>query len=409
MAFWKRLFGADPGLTRDRDMFDARAWGGASSISTYGQVVTADTGLSLDVVQGCLEALGGSVSTISFKLFERGSDSTRREAVEHPLYSVLHDRPNATQTAQEFRDEQQRHLAYYRNAYALILSDGSAPVTGLLPIHPSRLIRIEREPDGTLWYEFRGLGTGATERIRGDMMWHLRKAPLTVDGLMGRPVYETARETIGRALAVEGYGTTWFENSGQSGGVLKHPGGFKTAEDREAFLENWRSGRRGRNAHSDRLLTHGVDYVPFSVKNNEAQFLETMKHNELKICRIWQMPPHRAGILEESQYANIEQQSIDYVMYTLAPYIAAWEQGVSRDLLVGRERERYFAEFNVASLLRGDIAARYAAYAVARQWGWLSVNDIRKLENQAPVAGGDEYLRPMNMDPVGGAGGKDAP
>lgn len=408
MAFWQRLFGGDPELTRDRDMWGARAWGGSSYVSTSGQIVTAETTLSLDAVQGCLEALGGSVSTISFKLFERGENGARREATEHPLYRVLHDRPNASQTAQEFRDEQQRHLAYYRNCYALILSDGSAPVTGLLPIHPSRVSRIERDGDGTVWYEVRGLGTGATERIRGDMMWHLRKAPLTVDGLAGRPVFETARETIGRALAVEDYGSLWFNNSGLSGGVLKHPGGFKSVEDREAFLENWRAGRRGPNAHSDRLLTHGVDYVPYSVKNNEAQFLETMKHNELKICRIWQMPPHRAGILEESQYANIEQQSIDYVMYTLAPYISAWEQGVSRDLLVGQERERYFAEFNVSSLLRGDIAARYAAYAVARQWGWLSVNDIRKLENQMPVTGGDEYLRPLNMSPVG-AGGQNAP
>jgi HK97 family phage portal protein len=386
-----------------RDAWDGRWWGGEVIQSLAGQVVTNDTALQLDVIQSVLERLAGTVSTLPLMVFERTGEDSRRVAREHPLYRVLHTAPNRRQTAQEYRDEQQRHLAWWRNAYARIVP-GEDPIDELDPIHPSRVTRVERGSDGWVYYTVQRLAPAMGHDIyREDEIWHIRKAPLTPDGLRGRPVWETARETIGKAQAVEAFGALYFANGGSGGGVLKHPGTFKSKEDEQDFLRSWREGGSGLNRHRDRLLKYGVDYDRFTVNNDEAQFLETLKEVGVKLCRLWNMPPHLVGMLDKATFSNIEQQSIEYVVHTLAPWIAAWEQAAARDLLIGADRERYFVEFNVAGLLRGDFKTRWQAYAWGRQWGWLSINDVRRLENMDPVADGDAYLQPLNMVPAGSA------
>lgn len=388
----------------DRNVSDARWWGGHNPVSLSGQVVNHETAHQLDVVQAVLERLAGTISTLPLMVFERTADDTRRVAKDHPLYRVLHSRPNRRQTAQEFRDEQQRHLAWWRNAYARIVP-GETPVDQLEPIHPSRVLKIERAADGWVYYTVQRLGSAAgADVLREDEIWHIRKAPLTPDGLRGIPVWETARETFGRAQAVEAFGALYFANGGSGGGILKHPGGFQDTEKRREFLEAWREGGTGLNRHKDRLLLHGVEYQPFTVQNDEAQFLETLKEVSAKVCRLWNMPPHLVGMLDKATFSNIEQQSIEYVVHTLAPWIAAWEQAAARDLLIGEDQDRYFVEFNVAGLLRGDFKTRWQAYAWGRQWGWLSINDIRRLENMDPIGPeGDDHLQPLNMVPAGQA------
>lgn len=402
MAFFDRIMLAAGYMPLPAD--DPRAWADskANPVAQSGVVVTQASALQLGVIQAVQEVLAGSISTLPFMIFERMADGSKRAATELPIYKILHTRPNSRQTAQEFRDEQQRHLCVWRNCYARIESEGGLPISGLDPIHPERVAKIERMPDGRIYYTINPVGTGAIETLRDDEIWHIRKAPLTLDGLRGMPVWETGREEIGRALAVEYYGARFFRNSGKAGGVLKHPGRFNTKADRDDFWEAWRMRSTGEMQHSDRLLTHGVEYVPANLSNDEAQFIETLRQCEVKIARLWQMPPHRVGILDRATNNNIEAQGIDYVVHTLAPWVAAWEQGASRDLLIGDQQDRYFAEFNVAGLLRGDIMSRYRAYAQGRQWGWLSVNDIHKLENMAGIGeSGDRYLEPINMRQAG--------
>ena len=153
------------------------------------------------------------------------------------------------------------------------------------------------------------------------------------------------------------------------------------------------------------MLLNGVKYARQAVANDESQFLETLKEVSIKLCRLWNMPPHMAGILDKATFSNIEQQSTEYVVYTLAPYIAGIEQAAWFDLLIGEDQDEYFVEFNVAGLLRGDFKTRMMGYAQGRQWGWLSVNDIRRLENQPGIGPeGDQYLVPLNMGPAGAAG-----
>lgn len=394
------------GFEPKRDLAQERFWtsGASGGTSLAGPWVGAETGLQHWAVQAVLEALAGPVSTLPLMVFERLDDDRRRPAREHPLFRVLHRAPNARQTAQEYRDEQERHLAWWRNAYALIqpASDGG-PVGALEIIHPSRVKEVRRGADGRIYYTVTRLAPALGEdTYRDDQIHHIRKAPLTTDGLRGRPVWETGRETIGRAMAVEEYGALYFRNGGSGGGTLEHPGSFRDKAQQDEFLEAWRSGGSGLSRHRDRLLLHGVKYTPFKVNNDEAQFLETKKQVGYEIAGLWNMPPHRAGMLDRATNNNIEQQSLEFVMYALGPDLAAIEQAMSRDLLVGGEQDRFFIEFNVAGLLRGDLKARWAAYFQGRQGGWLSINDVRRLENMDPIGpDGDVYETALNMKPAG--------
>jgi HK97 family phage portal protein len=368
--------------------------------TTAGLYVDDTSGAKHWAVRASQEALAGPISTLPFMVFERLEGDKRRPAREHPLFKVLHSRPNRRQTAQEFRDEQQRHLAWWRNAYAIIRPAGDGyPVGELETVHPSRVWRVERGTDGWVYYWINRLAPATGYDVfREDDILHLRKAPLTRDGLRGVPVWESDGETIGKALAVEQFGALYFANGGAGGGVLEHPGNFRSKEDEQSFLDAWRAGGTGSNRHKDRLLKFGVKYSRNTVQNDEAQFLETKKQAGYEVASIWNMPPHRVGMLERATNNNIEQQSIEFVVYTLAPWISAWEQGATRDLLIGQDQDRFFIEFNVAGLLRGDLKTRWAAYATGRQWGWLSVNDILRLENMNPIGEqGDVYLQPSNM------------
>ncbi len=386
-----------------RSPFDGRYWGDTAATSFSGELVNAETAAQLDVVQAVQERLAGTISTLPLMVFERDGAGGKRPAVDHPLYELLHDGPNVRQTSQEFFDDLARHLSFWRNSYCLITPGADRAIGALEPVHPSRMVKIERQLDGRVYYTFSRLAPQVgQDTYRDDEVWHIRKAPLTPDGLRGQYMWETSRETFGKALAVEKFGALYFRNGGSGGGVLEHPGSFKDKEQQESFLDAWRNGGNGLNRHKDRLLLYGVQYKPFSVNNDEAQFLETLKEVSVKLCRLWNMPPHMVGMLDRATFSNIEQQSVEFVMYTIAPWIEGIEQAAQRDLLLGDDRSRYFVEFNVAGLMRGDFQTRMQGYAWGRQWGWLSVNDIRALENLPSIGeAGDVYLQPMNMVPAG--------
>jgi HK97 family phage portal protein len=386
------------------DPFNPRFWGAAVGTSASGQAVTAESALQLDVVQSVLERLGGTISTLPLQVFRRTGDETREVARDHPLYKVLHSHPGPGWTPQLFRDEQARGLAFYRNDLSIIrpAADGG-PVGSLERVHWSRVQRVRRGADGRIYYDVRRLGMAAgVDTYRDDEVWHVKKAPLTSDGLIGQPVYQTAREVLATAQAVREFGNLYFANGGSGGGFFKHPSNFKTVDERDRFLETLRAGGTGLNRHRDRLLLNGVEYQQNKVANDESQFIETRKLAAADVARIWVMPPHMVGIMDNATFTNIEQQSIEFVVYTLGPWISAIEQSAALDLLVGADQDEYFVEMNVAGLLRGDIQARYKGYAQARQWGWFSVNDIRRMENMPPIGdAGDIYLSPTNMTPAG--------
>jgi HK97 family phage portal protein len=346
-----------------------------------------------------------------------GADGSRTPLPNHPLTRLL-NRPNPRTKRSELIGEISWHVAYWRNAYCVIHpgSDPSADNYGageLEILHPRRLALVERRADGHVYYTFNPPATivqGAqlqAQTYRDDQIWHLRGLPLREDGLLGEPIWESAREVFGRAIAVHDYGNIWFANSGQTGGIIEHPGNFKDKEDKREFLDTWRQSSVGRNRHRDKLLTHGAKYSALKVTNAEAQLLETEKASDTDIFGLFGFPPHLAARLDRSTNNNIEQQSLDFAR-GLTPIATIIEEGAERDLLLD-EGSGLIVEFNFWALLRADIKTRYSAYMIGRQGEWLSANDILRLENMSPRKdpGGDDYKNPVtkNSGADTGAGG----
>ena len=228
---------------------------------------------------------------------------------------------------------------------------------------------------------------------------------LGFDGLVGYSPIAMAKNAIGMAIACEEYGAKFFANGATPGGILEHPG---TIKDPQRVRESWQNTFGGSgNANKVAVLEEGMKYTPISISPEQAQFLETRKFQINEIARIFRVPPHMVGDLEKSSFSNIEQQSLEFVKYTLEPWLVRWEQSMIRALVSNSEKAAYFIKFNVDGLLRGDYQSRMNGYAIGRQNGWMSANDIRELENLDRIPaeeGGDLYLINGNMTKLKDAG-----
>jgi len=228
---------------------------------------------------------------------------------------------------------------------------------------------------------------------------------LGFDGLVGYSPIAMAKNSIGMAIACEEYGAKFFANGATPGGILEHPGVVK---DPDKVRDSWNAAFGGSsNSNKVAVLEEGMKYTPISISPEQAQFLETRKFQIDEIARIFRIPPHMIGDLEKSSFSNIEQQSLEFVKYTLDPWVCRWEQSMQRALLTQDEKKEYFFKFNVDGLLRGDYQSRMNGYATGRQNGWMSANDIRELENLDRIPaedGGDLYLINGNMTKLADAG-----
>ena len=299
-------------------------------------------------------------------------------------------------------------LLLWGNAYAQIIRNGKGEVIALYPLMPNRMV-VDRDIHGQLYYQYTRSTEeaptmkGVTVNLPPSDVLHI--PGLGFDGLVGYSPIAMAKNAIGMAIACEEYGAKFFANGAAPGGVLEHPG---TIKDPQRVRESWQSTFGGSgNSNKIAVLEEGMKYTPIGISPEQAQFLETRKFQINEIARIFRVPPHMVGDLEKSSFSNIEQQSLEFVKYTLEPWLVRWEQSIQRTLFSPEEKKRYFAKFNVEGLLRGDYASRMSGYATARQNGWMSANDIRELENLDRIPtedGGDLYLINGNMLPLGNAG-----
>ena len=238
-------------------------------------------------------------------------------------------------------------------------------------------------------------------KLRGEFVLHLRG--LGSNGIIGYSPIQLHRQAIGLTQAAEQFGATLFKNNARPAAVLEHPGELG-ADAQTRLRKSWEELHTGlENQHRIAILEEGMKLHEVGIPPDDAQFLQTRKFQTLEIARIYRMQPHLIQDLEHATFSNIEHQGIEFVVHTLRPWLVRWEQRILLQLFLERERDEFFAEFNVDALLRGDIASRYTAYATGRQWGWLSRNDVREKENMNPIAGGDDYLSPLNMTPLNAA------
>lgn len=400
------------GLFRSRDKPQNRTVGSAYSVffggSSSGKRVNERSAMQMTAVYSCVRILAEAVAGLPLHLYRYKEDGGKEKAIGHPLYLILHDEPNPEMSSFVFRETLMTHLLLWGNAYAQIIRNGKGEVIALYPLMPDRMA-VDRDGSGQLYYEYT-VSTDDAPVVKGNMV---RLKPTDVlhipglgfDGLVGYSPIAMAKNAIGMAIACEEYGAKFFANGAAPGGVLEHPG---TIKDPARVRESWQSTFGGSgNANKIAVLEEGMKYTPIGISPEQAQFLETRKFQINEIARIFRVPPHMVGDLEKSSFSNIEQQSLEFVKYTLEPWLIRWEQSIQRTLLSAAEKPQYFAKFNVDGLLRGDYASRMEGYATARQNGWMSANDIRELENLDRIPaeeGGDLYLINGNMLPLGNAG-----
>lgn len=363
--------------------------------------------MQMTAVYSCVRILAEAVAGLPLHVYEQTSEGGKVKALDHPLYPLLHDEPNPEMTSFVFRETLMSHLLLWGNAFAQVLRNGRDEVIALYPLMPNRMT-VGRDESGRLYYEYQRSwdepgGRWETVTLRPHDVLHI--PGLGFDGLVGYSPIAMAKNAIGLTQATEDYGASFFANGAAPGGVLEHPG---TIKDPSRVRESWQQTFGGaRNGNKVAVLEEGMKYTPISVSPEQAQFLETRKFQINEIARIFRIPPHMIGDLEKSSFSNIEQQSLEFVKYTLDPWVIRWEQAITKALLNAREKPRVFVKFNVEGLLRGDYESRMNGYAVARQNGWMSANDIRALENLdriSPEDGGDLYLVNGNMLPLSMAG-----
>lgn len=309
-----------------------------------------------------------------------------------------------------FRETLMSHLLIWGNAYSQILRDRSGQVIGLYPLLPDQM-SVHRSEKGKLYYVYnRYEEDNPNFQEKGSIVLSqeevLHIPGLGFDGLIGYSPIALAKNAVGMTLACEEYGASFFGNGANPGGVLEHPGILK---DPGKVRDSWNAVYQGtRNAHKVAVLEEGMSYKQIGIPPEEAQFLETRKFQINEIARLFRIPPHMVGDLEKSSFSNIEQQSLEFVKYTLDPWVVRFEQAFKKSLLLPEEKKTHFIKFNVDGLLRGDYQSRMNGYAIGRQNGWLSTNDIRKLEELNPIPseeGGDLYLINGNMTKLKDAGG----
>ena len=405
----KSLFGF--GQARDKPV-DKAADAGYSFLfgrTTSGKPVNERTAMQTTAVYACVRILAEAVASLPLHVYEYQDDGGKKLVHDHPLYYLLHDEPNPEMTSFVFRETLMSHLLIWGNAYAQIIRDGAGRVLGLYPLLPDKM-DVQRDDRGNIYYVYsRNSDENPMFKEYGDIRLKaedvLHIPGLGFDGLIGYSPIAMAKNAVGMTLACEEYGASFFANGANPGGVLEHPGVLK---DPSKVRESWNSVYRGvSNAHKIAVLEEGMKYQQIGIPPEEAQFLETRKFQINEIARLYRIPPHMVGDLDKSSFSNIEQQSLEFVKYTLDPWVIRWEQSLQRSLLLPGEKGKYFIKLNVDGLLRGDYQSRMNGYAVGRQNGWFSANDIREMENMNPIPdeeGGNLYLINGAMTKLADAG-----
>ena len=400
------------GLFKSRDKPQNRTAGSGYTFfmggTTSGKTVTERSAMQMTAVYSCVRILSEAVAGLPLHLYKYTNSGGKAMALDHPLYRLLHDEPNPEMSSFVFRETLMTHLLLWGNAYAQIIRNGKNEIVALYPLMPNKM-SVDRDENGHLYYTYY---RGQDEAIRNKEFAVtllpsdvLHIPGLGFDGLVGYSPIAMAKNAIGMAIACEEYGAKFFANGAAPGGVLEHPG---TIKDPQRVRESWQSTFGGSgNANKIAVLEEGMKYTPIGISPEQAQFLETRKFQINEIARIFRVPPHMVGDLEKSSFSNIEQQSLEFVKYTLDPWVIRWEQSIQRSLLSSDEKAAYFVKFNLEGLLRGDYQSRMNGYAIGRQNGWMSANDIRELENLDRIPaedGGDLYLINGNMLPLKNAG-----
>ena len=357
-----------------------------------GEVVTAETALTVSAVYACVRVLSETVASLPLFIYKARPDGGKDALRKHSLWDLLHDKPNQDQTAYEFFEQSLAHLNLRGNFFAQKVREASGAVTELIPLMPDGM-KIERSVSGSLVYKYTNPATGVEKPYPQDQIWHVKG--MSLDGIVGLSPITQAREAIGISMAADKYGARFFRNNARPSGYIKHPGQLK-----ETGLEHLRASLNsafgGENIHSIGIFEEGMEYHQISLTNEDAQYLQSRQFQIEEIARIFRVPCVLIGHPDNtSTYASAEQFFLSFVVHTIRPWVTRIEKSINVHLITDADRQKgIFAEFKLDGLLRGDTAARYAAYAIAIANRIMNANEVRALENMNPYKGGDIYENP---------------
>lgn len=375
---------------------------GYGNRSSAGVSVTAERSLTIPAFWSGVRLICETLAALPLVLIRAHGKTTER-AKSHPLYRVLHEEPNEWQTSMEWREMCQAHILLRGVSYNAITETRGGNIEQLVPLHPDRVTpRFEPlRPGGpnVRYWRYQPLQGDAKIFLRGDLF--IVPGMSIFDMLRALDPMKSAQDSLGLAIAAELHGAAHFSNGVQPSGILEHPGKLKD-DAHKKLKADFDANRAGAaNAGKTLILEEGMKWHQIGLTNKDAQFLESRKFQVVEIARILRVPPHLIYDLERATFSNIEHQGIEFVKYTMLPWFVRWEQRISKHLLGPTERLTIAPKFIAEGLQRGDQQSRYSAYAVGRQWGWLSANDVLELEDRNPIGPeGDTYLSPMNMIPA---------
>jgi len=373
---------------------DPRFWNNTSGASTdAGVSVNEEKSLQVSAVFACVKVISDTVASLPFNVYQPNQDGKgRSKVIDHKLDKLFNKAPNKYMNAFDFKRLMQVHINLWGNFYAEIEYNGKNEVIGLHPIHPSRVNKVYID-EHTKIKKFEVSVNDKTYTFTQRKIFHV--PGLSYDGIIGISVIKNFKENIGTSMAMEKFSSRFFGSGTHLGGVTEVPGKMSD-EAYNRLTESMNREYKGiENSHKVIILEENAKFKPLGIPPEDAQFIEQRKFSREEICMIYQIPPHMISILDKATYNNLEHQNYYFAQFTITPRITNMETHINWRLLP--PHSKYYVKFNIDGLLRGDSKARSEFYATARQWGWMSVNDIRELEDMEPVEGGDTYLSPLNM------------
>lgn len=364
-------------------------WDALGAVKTDAGVAVNETvALNYATVFACIRVLSetlASMPLIVYRQLERG----REKAPEHYAYRLLKEEPNPEISASTFIETLMQWVNRWGNAYALIEWNRAGRARALWPLAP-QWMRVQRV-NGRLVYSYEDRSSQWFGVYPAEDIIHIRTLG---DDLVGWSPIRLARQAIGAGMAAAQFGAKLFANGAKIGGILQVPGRLK---DRQRFIDEFNKAyASAENAHKTLVIDDGAKWVATTIPPDDAQFLETRKFQRSEIAAIYRVPPHLIGDLERATFSNIEHQSLEFIQYSMLPWMTRFEQEFNRKLL----GEGYFCKFLVAALLRGDMKSRYEAYNTGLRAGFLCQNEVRELEEMNPVPGGDVYRVQAQMVPL---------
>lgn len=379
---------------------------GGGRLTAAGIIVDQDSALKYSAVWSAVNIISGAIGFLPLPVYKRVDDGKERVPA-HPVYRLLHDRPNRLMTPQVFRETLQAHILTWGNGYAEIERNGAGRPIALWPITPDR-VQVDRDrlkKDGILVWKVSNPQdrnvSGSVDpqksvvHVLDENMLHI--PGLGFNGIIGYSVIEYARESIGLGMAAEQFGSAFFGNGASIGTILETPNKL-SVDAQKRLKDSIRDKYTGvGNAHRTMVLEEGLVLKQGGIKPKDAQFLQTREFQITDVARWFQIAPHMLGDLKRATFSNIEQQGIEFVTWTLGKWLKRWEHEVNFKLFSESERNTHFAEFMTAALLRGDTKSRFEAYNLSINGGWMNRNEVRTRENMNTVEGLDEFLTPMNM------------